>query len=105
VLERDRVWSAYALADLDPPHAAHARWLGGERAAVLTYTGFEPPVLFAAGEPDEARCLLGQIPAATCSRCEPCALEDRLRDHTDHHVANDMRPGRSIRRWRKAHNR
>jgi RimJ/RimL family protein N-acetyltransferase len=62
VLERDRIWSAYALADLDPPHAAHAEWLAGELAAVLTYGGFEPPVLFAAGEPEEARRLLAEIP-------------------------------------------
>lgn len=82
VLERDRVWSAYALADLDPPHAAHARWHCGEHAAVLTYTGFEPPVLFAAGDPDEVRRLLAQIPAGrylfTLMATHRALLEDRI---------------------------
>jgi RimJ/RimL family protein N-acetyltransferase len=63
VLERERVWSAYALADLDPPHAAHAHWLADEDAVVLSYTGFDPPVLFAAGAPEEASRLLAQVPA------------------------------------------
>jgi RimJ/RimL family protein N-acetyltransferase len=82
VLERDRVWSAYALADLDPPHAAHATWLASEQAVVLTYAGFQPPVLFAAGEPDEARRLLAQIPAGrylfTLMPTHRVLLEDRI---------------------------
>ena len=82
VLERDRIWSAYALADLDPPHAAHAHWLAGEHAVVLTYSGFEPPVLFAAGEPDEARRLLAHIPPGrflfTLMPTHRALLEERI---------------------------
>lgn len=63
VLERERLWSAYALADLEPPHAAQAHWLAGEDAVVLVFRAFEPPVLFAAGLPDEARGLLAMVPA------------------------------------------
>ena len=63
VLERERVWSAYALADLDPPHAAHAHWLAGQDAVVLSFSGFDPPVLFAAGDPEAASHLLAEIPA------------------------------------------
>ena len=82
MLERDRVWSAYALADLDPPYASHARWIARELAAVLTYTGFEPPVLFAAGEPEETRRLLAQIPAGrylfTLMPTHRALLEERI---------------------------
>ena len=63
VLERERVWGAYALADLDHPHAAHARWLADEDAVVLSYAGFDPPVLFAAGDPGQVGRLLAQVPA------------------------------------------
>jgi hypothetical protein len=82
VLERDRIWSAYALADLDPPHAAHADWLASEQAVVLTYAGFRPPVLFAAGAPEEVRLLFEQIPAGgylfTLIPTHRALLEDRI---------------------------
>ena len=82
VLERDRIWSAYALADLDPPHAAHAVWLASEQAVVLTYAGFQPPVLFAAGAPEEVRLLFKQIPAGrylfTLIPTHRALLEDRI---------------------------
>jgi len=82
VLERDRIWSAYALADLDPPHAAHAAWLASELAVVLTYAGFQPPVLFAAGAPEEVRLLFEQIPAGrylfTLIPTHRALLEDRI---------------------------
>lgn len=84
VLERERAWSAYALADLDPPHAAHARWLAAEDAVVLTYAGFEPPVLFAAGAPEEARRLLAQLPPGrylfTLMPTHRALLEERILD-------------------------
>ena len=82
VLERYRIWSAYALADLDPPHAAHAAWLTSEQAAVLTYAGFQPPVLFAAGAPEDVRLLFEQIPAGrylfTLIPTHRALLEDRI---------------------------
>jgi ribosomal protein S18 acetylase RimI-like enzyme len=82
VLERDRIWSAYALADLDPPHAAHAAWLASELAVVLTYAGFQPPVLFAAGAPEEVRLLFEQVPAGgylfTLIPTHRALLEDRI---------------------------
>lgn len=33
VLERDRIWAAYALCDLEPPYRAHARFVGAARAS------------------------------------------------------------------------
>ncbi len=81
-LEHDRIWSAYALADLDPPHAAHAAWLAGEQAVVLTYAGFDPPVLFAAGAPEEVRLLFEQIPPGrylfTLMPTHRALLEERI---------------------------
>jgi ribosomal protein S18 acetylase RimI-like enzyme len=62
LLESDRVWCAYALADLDPHYAADCTWLVGDGAVVLIYSGLTPPVLFAHGEPEPASRLLDQVP-------------------------------------------
>jgi RimJ/RimL family protein N-acetyltransferase len=55
-LERDRHWSAFSLADLDPPYAAHAHWFGPPQGdeVVLVYDAFDPPIVFIQGA--EARC-------------------------------------------------
>jgi RimJ/RimL family protein N-acetyltransferase len=58
LLETDRVWTAYALADLDPPWAADAEWRTRERSVVLCYRGFTPPILFAHGDPQAVGRLL-----------------------------------------------
>lgn len=62
LLEADRVWCAYALADLDPEHVAYAHWMVNDRAVVLAYSGLEPPVLFAHGDPGAALELLRAAP-------------------------------------------
>lgn len=63
ILEGDRGWSAYALADLDPGERAHCTWLVGDRSVVLIYRGLEPAVLFAHGDENECVSLLGTAPA------------------------------------------
>jgi RimJ/RimL family protein N-acetyltransferase len=84
VLERERAWSAYALADLDPPHAAHCHWLADEDAVVLSYAGFDPPVLFAAGSPDGVGRLLAEIPAGrhlfTLMATHRALLDERIQE-------------------------
>jgi hypothetical protein len=44
ILETDRIWSAYALADLDPSEMPNSHWLVGRHAVVLVYRGTDPPV-------------------------------------------------------------
>jgi hypothetical protein len=61
-LERDRVWAAFSLADLDPPNAAHAAWFGfphGE-AIVLVYDAYDPPIVFCQGDAGECEAILGE---------------------------------------------
>lgn len=55
-LERDRHWSAFSLADLDQPYAAHAHWFGLPAGddVVLVYDAFDPPIVFIQGA--DARC-------------------------------------------------
>lgn len=64
ILETDRNWSAYALADLDPSLSEEAKWLVGGDSVLLLYGGLQPPVLFAHGEPQGVKRLLDQLPAA-----------------------------------------
>ena len=62
LFEHDRVWCAYALADLEPPYADRTSWFVGERAAAMLYRGLTPPILFAHGEPEEVDRLLRALP-------------------------------------------
>ncbi|MEW6569160.1 MAG: GNAT family N-acetyltransferase [Chloroflexota bacterium] len=66
VLETDRAWSAYALADLDPAEAGYCVWFSAADAVVLLYRGLEPPVLFAHGDPGSLAGLLPSVPAGRC---------------------------------------
>jgi len=64
ILETDRPWAAYALADLAPEYSAHARWhvaAHGLPALLLVYRAFRPPVLFAHGPVADLAPLLGEI--------------------------------------------
>ncbi len=63
VLETDRAWAAYALADLYPPWNADAEWIAGERSLLLIYHGLQPPILFAHGDPGELDSLLARLPS------------------------------------------
>ncbi len=61
LLERDRIWSAYALADLDLKEDENSSWLFNEGAVVLTYHGLTPAVLFTSGEIEQLQLLLTDI--------------------------------------------
>ncbi len=62
ILETDRAWCAYALADLEPTYAPSCEWLAGGRSTVLIYSGLTPPVLFAHGPASEVSALLARVP-------------------------------------------
>lgn len=62
LLEKDRIWCAYALADLYPPYAENARWYLAKSAIILTYHGLQPPVLFAHGDLNQINELFKDVP-------------------------------------------
>jgi len=80
LLEVDRNWCAYALADLYPPYAEHARWYAADRAVVLTYHGLQPPVLFAHGDRYQVMMLFDDIPPG---KYQYGLLENHLSDLGD----------------------
>lgn len=62
LLEEDRNWSAYALADMDPIHKPHSWWFADKTGVVLVYRGFSPPVLFSHGCTSSLERLFYEIP-------------------------------------------
>jgi GNAT superfamily N-acetyltransferase len=53
ILETDRIWSGYAIVDLEPEYVEQCEWIVGNGAVILLYRGLELPILFAQGEPKE----------------------------------------------------
>ncbi len=53
ILERDRPWAAYALADLDEPLFSLCEWLVARDAVWLIYHGLEPAVLLGFGATEQ----------------------------------------------------
>lgn len=62
LLEQDRTWSAYAIADLEPRHRPHSTWFANRSCVVLIYNGFTPGVLFTLGPAKGLDELFSQIP-------------------------------------------
>ena len=66
ILETDRPWAVYALADLEPGLFEHAHWYrpaNDELALGLFYAGFATPVLITVGKADALRSILDEIVA------------------------------------------
>lgn len=87
LLEENRGWSAYALADMDPTYVADTEWLVEGGAVVLLYKGLSPRVLFVDGEPSDARRALERVPAGpvqfTLLGVHRSLLRDRLRPEVE----------------------
>src|SRR4051812_29967801 len=69
-LDRDRAWSAYAIGDLDPQRLGHCSWYAPAAdpdALVLLYRAFEPPILFAIGDPARLGPLFAELDAPVVS--------------------------------------
>jgi len=64
ILETERPWAAYALADLEPGYGEHAVWFGaahGIPALGLLYRAFALPVLLTVGEARHLRSVLDEV--------------------------------------------
>jgi GNAT superfamily N-acetyltransferase len=63
-LRTDTHYTAYALADLEPPYSEQAQWAGATRDGLslsglaLMYSGLNPPLLFFFGESEAIAALL-----------------------------------------------
>ena len=61
LLNIDRIWSAYALGDLEPAFFQDSKWYADAGAIVLLYCRFDDPVLIAVGEAAGVEPLLDEI--------------------------------------------
>ena len=62
-LQRDRIYAAYAIGDLEPSLFAKCQWFGAENdgeihALALFFTGLNPPALFTMGNGDGVAAIL-----------------------------------------------
>lgn len=62
-LQRDRFYTAYAIADLEHDLFPHTRWAGAERdgklaSLVLLFTRIKPPAVLAVGDPEGVGMIL-----------------------------------------------
>ena len=62
-LQRERFYTAYAIADLEHDLFPHTRWAGAERDGTMASLGLlfnrlDPPAVFVAGEPEGVRMIL-----------------------------------------------
>lgn len=69
ILEFDRTWAAYALADLQPGFAEQCAWFmhedgPGASGLVMMYAGLTPPILFALGQGEAVAATLEQAAGA-----------------------------------------
>jgi RimJ/RimL family protein N-acetyltransferase len=112
LLHTDPIWSAYALADLDPAEDVRSTWHTNLDAVLLRYRGLNPPVLFAHGTPDATIPLLEQIPPAqyqfSLQRDLRSAIDARLRPSADQCMwrmvlDRQVEPTRSNRAMRQLH--
>jgi RimJ/RimL family protein N-acetyltransferase len=61
ILNQDRAWSIFALGDLDPEFFARTQWVGSASGLIMIYRGFDPPILFAIGAPQDIEPLLREL--------------------------------------------
>jgi hypothetical protein len=61
ILNQDRAWSIFARADLDPEFFARTQWVGSASGLIMIYRGFDPPILFAIGAPQDIEPLLREL--------------------------------------------
>ena len=61
LLERDRIWCAYGLADLDPYLRDLSDVWTSTTSLLLRFRGLTPPVLFAYGDPEQTHDLIATL--------------------------------------------
>lgn len=84
LLNTDRVWCGYALADLDPEYWPHTEWHGNGEAVALLYHAVSPPFLFTHGPDADLLPILDVVvryPALLISVGERVAVELEARGY------------------------
>ena len=95
LLENDRTWNAYAIADLDPVHDEFTDWYLHKDSILLRYRGLEPDLIFASGDPTVIESLFSELPPDNYQY----ALKEEVFDVVLRRTSDDP----SILMWRMMH--
>jgi GNAT superfamily N-acetyltransferase len=90
LLETDRLWSAYALADLDPQFSADAEWYLHPGSIILIYRGLNPPILFAMGQPEGLEVIFREIPSGRYTFTLMGVTREMIREQLEIETENHM---------------
>jgi ribosomal protein S18 acetylase RimI-like enzyme len=98
LLSQDRLYAAYAIADLDPMEFGKTRWgvaydAGRPVAVVMEYRGISPQPLFVMGDPDGVEAILRDV---IRTRVAYLAVKPELVAAVAHHYRLDS-PGQMVR--------
>ncbi|MCB0112454.1 MAG: GNAT family N-acetyltransferase [Caldilineaceae bacterium] len=94
ILSTDPIWSAYALADLQPAFEPYCRWLTADSedgpGVVLVFSGLDPAILLTAGSAAAVETILQETPDLPRTvylsiRQEHFAAVDRVYDNSADH--------------------
>jgi GNAT superfamily N-acetyltransferase len=61
LLNQDRLWAAYALADLQPAFIDYCQWGVSQAGVALLFTALEPPPIFTMGPVEAVAAALAQL--------------------------------------------
>lgn len=99
-LQRDPVYAAYAIGDLEDAMFADTAWYlvgadGAARGLALLYSGLEPPILLTMGEPDAVATGLAAMPLPRriymAAQCEHLPAIERVYDFSADRVRRMVR--------------
>jgi ribosomal protein S18 acetylase RimI-like enzyme len=92
LLEHDRIWNAYAIADLDPVHDGFTDWFLHKDSVLLRYRGLEPDLIFASGDPTIIETLFSNL--------TPGSYQYALKEEVLDAVLQQLSVDGSIPMWR-----
>lgn len=99
-LQRDPVYAAYAIGDLEEAMFADTAWYlveadGAARGLALLYSGLEPPILLTMGEPEAVAAALAAMPLPEriymAAQCEHLPAIERVYDFSADRVRHMVR--------------
>lgn len=110
-VQRDRVYAAYAIGDLEVAMFADTSWYlveadGAARGLALLYGGLKPPILLTMGEPDAVAAALAVMPLPECiymaAQCEHLPAIERVYDFSADRVRRMVRMNVTTETFRPA---
>lgn len=110
-VQRDPVYAAYAIGDLEDAMFADTAWYlveanGAARGLALLYSGLEPPILLTMGEPEAVAAALATMPLPEriymAAQCEHLPAIERVYDFSADRIRRMVRMNVTAETFRAA---